>query len=257
MMFKRFSIIVMVLAILVSSSAVADTVVETIMNVGTTQAFTDEAVPVDDLNTIMQAGLSAASAINQQPWFFVAVTNQEVMAEIAGSGSGMGFTPPAGMQEKPEGMPQEGAQGNPDGAPPAGTQGMPEGAPQGGFGSFPSAPASAGGSGAKAALGDSPAAIIIYRNDGSKSPNANFDCGLAAQNMVIAAASLGYGVKIISSPTGVLNGANHDAICEKLGVDPSMQAVAVLLIGRADSTVDAASGATTREPLETKTRIIE
>ena len=53
-----------------------------------------------------------------------------------------------------------------------------------------------------------------------------------------------------------LNGENHDALCEKLGVDPSMQAVAVLLIGKADST-DANSSATTRDALETKTNIIE
>ena len=54
-----------------------------------------------------------------------------------------------------------------------------------------------------------------------------------------------------------LNGANHDALCEKLGVDPSMQAVAVLLIGKADDSVDATTGATTREPLDAKTNIIE
>lgn len=81
--------------------------------------------------------------------------------------------------------------------------------------------------------------------------------GLATQNMVIAAASLGYGVKIVSSPTMTLNGSDHDAICEKLGVDPSMQAVAVLLIGRADDSVDATSSSTTRDDLESKTRLIE
>lgn len=207
--------------------------VDTIMNVGTTQAFTDEAVSTDDLKTILQAGLAAASAINQQPWYFVAVTNQELMKEIAGSG--MGFAPPAG-----------GAAGKADFDPgKAGGFAPGEGAP--------AAPMATGG--AKAGLGDSPAAIIIYRNDASKSPNADFDCGLAAENMVIAAASLGYGVKIVSSPTMTLNGANHDALCEKMGVDPAMQAVAVLLIGRAD--VDAVSSATTRDTLKTKTSIIE
>lgn len=101
-----------------------------------------------------------------------------------------------------------------------------------------------------------PAAIIIYKSGSSKSPDASFDCGLAAQNMVIAASALGYGVKIMSSPTMSLNGDNHDALCEKLGVDPSMQAVAVLLIGKADI-VDATSSATTRESFETKTSIIQ
>ena len=73
--------------------------------------------------------------------------------------------------------------------------------------------------------------------------------------MVIAAASLGYGVKIVSSPTMTLNGANHDALCEKLGVDPSMQAVAVLLIGR--PAADAATGVSIRDSLDVKTSIIE
>lgn len=229
MMRKRMTIVVLAVMLIAASSAAAETAVDTIMNVGTTQAFTNEAVSVDDLKTVLQAGLSAASAINQQPWFFVAVTNQELMKEIAGSGRSF--------------------------APPAGAPGKPEGAPQGEKGPFPGAPAIGGG--AKAGLGDSPAAIIIYRSDSSKSPNADFDCGLAAQNMVIAASSLGYGVKIVSSPTMALNGENHDALCEKLGVDPSMQAVAVLLIGRADGAVDATSSATTREPLEAKTHIIE
>ena len=232
MKFRKLTILAMAAILLVTSSAIADTAVDTIMNVGTTQVFTDETVSREDLETILRAGLAAASAINQQPWYFVAVTNQDVMKEI--SGSGAGFAPPAG------------AQGKPDGGAPAGEGfGPGEGAP--------AAPMAAGG--AKAGLGDSPAAIIIYRNDASKSPNADFDCGLAAQNMVIAAASLGYGVKIVSSPTMTLNGANHDALCEKLGVDPSLQAVAVLLIGRAD--VDAISSATSREALEVKTSIIE
>lgn len=234
--------------ILMASAACADSAVDVIMNTETTQAFTDEAVPAADLETILRAGLSTESAINQQPWFFVAVTNPEIMEEIAGSGMG-GFTPPAGMGNKPEGAPEGGADGFPGGAP----EGAPQGAPNG---DMPAAPSFGGGS-AKASLGDSSAAIIIYRNDASKSPDASFDCGLATQNMVIAASSLGYGVKIVSSPTRTLNGENHDALCEKLGVDPSMQAVAVLLIGKADSSVDATSGATTREVLETKTSIIE
>ena len=229
---KRIMGIILTAMLLTVSAACAETAVDVIMNTGTTQAFTDEAVSSEDLETILRAGLSTESAINQQPWFFVAVTNPEVMSEIAGPGMG-GFAPPAGMGEKPEGAP--------------------EGAPEG---DRPAAPPMGGG-GAKASLGDSPAAVIIYKNDASKSPDASFDCGLATQNMVIAASSLGYGVKIVSSPTRTLNGENHDALCEKLGVDSSMQAAAVLLIGRADGGVDATSGATTREAFESKTSIIK
>jgi nitroreductase len=241
---KRVIVIMLAVMMLAASTAFADSAVDVIMNTGTTQAFTAEAVSSEDLETILRAGLAAESAINQQPWFFVAVTNPEIMQEIAGSGMG-GFTPPAGTGEKPEGT----TEGIPEGKP----EGAPEGAPGGNM----PAPPSGGNGGAKASVGDSPAAVIIYKNGGSKSPDASFDCGLATQNMVIAASALGYGVKIVSSPTRTLNGENHDALCEKLGVDPSMQAVAVLLIGKADSSVDATSGATTRESLETKTRIIE
>ena len=74
--------------------------------------------------------------------------------------------------------------------------------------------------------------------------------------MVIAASSLGYGVKIVSSPTMSLNGDKHDEICEKLGVDTSLKAVAVLLIGKADEAVDGVSSASVREELENKTTII-
>ena len=123
-------------------------------------------------------------------------------------------------------------------------------APQGG------APAAMSGGGAKAALGDSPLAIIVYMDESTSSPNPAFDCGLAVQNMYIAAASLGYGAKIISSPTMSLNGENHDQICEKLGVDTSLTAVAVLLVGKADQTVDGVSGATTRSGLDEKTAIV-
>lgn len=241
---KKYICLLLAVLLLASSAALGESAVDVIMNTGTTQAFTDEAVPAEDLETILRAGLSAASAINQQPWFFVAVTDQELMKEIAGSGMG-GFTPPAGKGEKPEGAPEGMPEGGPEGFP----GGAPEGTPAG---DRPAAPPMGGG-GAKASLGDSPAAIIIYKNGASKSPDASFDCGLAAQNMVIAASSLGYGVKIVSSPTMTLNGENHDALCEKLGVDPSMQAVAVLLIGKADAGTDATSSATTRESLESKT----
>ena len=194
--------------------------VETILSIGTTQAFTEDAVSEDDLNLIVQAGLSTASAINQQPWYFVVITNSDVMTEIAQS------------------------------AKPSGT-GSPSADVQGGA---MSAPASTGAS--KAGLGDSPAAIIVYMNEDTASPNASFDCGLACQNMVLAAASLGYGTKIVSSPTMELNGDDHDALCEKLGVDAAYQAVAVLLIGQADQQADAQSGASTRNTIEEKVSFV-
>ena len=263
-MFKKLAALAVALMLLMTSTALADTVIDTIMNAGTTQAFTDEAVAREDLEAILRAGLSAASAINQQPWFFVAITNPDLVAEITGTGAaaapaaeapaaeGDSSGAPAGESDgDSSGAPAGDSNGDSSGAPAGDSNGDSSGAPAGDSAGAPAAAAS----GAKAGFGDSPLAIIIYRNDSSMSPNADFDCGLAAQNMVIAAAALGYGVKIVSSPTGTLNGANHNAICEKLGVDPSLQAVAVLLIGRPD--LDATSTATTRDDLNVKTVILE
>ena len=87
------------------------------MNVGTAQAFTDEAVSIDDLKTIMEAGLSAASAINQQPWYFVAVTNQELMGEIAGSGAGSAAPAGNGDFAPSDGAPAGEGFGESNGAP--------------------------------------------------------------------------------------------------------------------------------------------
>ena len=236
-------------------AAFADSAVDTILTVGTTQAFSDEPVPETDVRTILQAGLASESAINQQPWYFVAITDGELMEELSGSGSmpGGGAMPSAQQGgEKPAGFPEGDAPaGFPGGELPADFAGGDRpAAPQGG------APGAMGGGSAKASLGDSPLAILVYMNENSASPNPSFDCGLAVQNMVIAAASLGYGAKVVSSPTMTLNGADHDAICEKLGVDPALKAVAVLLIGKPDTAVDGASGASTRASLEEKATVI-
>ena len=281
---RKATSLVLLVAVLVallacgSASAFAEnaetgsTAVDTIMTAGTTQAFTDDPVPEEDIQTILQAGLASESAINQQPWFFVAITDQDVMAELSSSaGRPAGGTMPAAedgempdfskggeMPDFPKDgeipdFPQNGEMpefpGNGE-KPDFPQNGEKPAAPQGG------APTAMSGGSAKAALGDSPLAIIVYMDESTSSPNPAFDCGLAVQNMYIAAASLGYGAKIISSPTMSLNGENHDQICEKLGVDTSLTAVAVLLVGKADQTVDGVSGATTRSGLDEKTVIV-
>ena len=219
------------------TAASADETVNVILQTGTTQSFTEEAVSREDLTVILQAGLNATSAINQQPWYFVAVTNQQIMEELGG---GMSFGGKA-----PEGMPAGGF------TPPEGGE-APANMPP--MGEMPAAPAAGGA--AKAAMGDSPVAIIIYMNENTASPDPSFDCGLACQNMVIAASALGYGTKIISSPTMTLNGADHDALCEKLGVDPALNAVAVLLVGKPDTAVDATTTPSVRSGLEEKVSFI-
>ncbi len=235
--------VLLVLSLLLSAAG-AETAVDTIINARTTQAFTDEAVPEEDLRAILEAGLSATSAINQQPWYFVAITNPEIMDELQGGAGGFGGAPMGG---KPEGAPDGDRPMPPNGE-------APEGAPAG---DRPAPPEGGMGGGAKAGLGDSPVAIVVYMDGNTKSPNTSFDCGLACENMFIAAKLLGYGAKIVSSPTMQLNGDDHDALCEKLGVDKSCTAVAVLLIGREDETVDGTSGASERSTLDEKVSFVD
>ena len=253
MKWNRLWAMIIAIAMLAVPTVFAEETVSTILNAGTAQAFTDEPVAEDDLKLILESGLAAASAINQQPWYFVALTNQEIMDEIGGMGFGgapaggmpEGMEMPEGMQ-MPEGMKAPEGMQMPEGMQaPEGMQ-MPEGAAPGGM---------PGGS-AKAGLGDSPVAIIVYKNPNTASTNADFDCGLACQNMVIAANALGYGAKIVSSPTMSLNGENHDAICEKLGVDASFSAVAVVLIGKTDVEADAATSASIRSTMDEKVSFV-
>lgn len=220
--------VMMLCALIPCAFAEEQSVIDTILGAGTTQAFSEEAVPEEDIEAILSAGLSAESAINQQPWFFVAVTNKSVMEQVSSAGGS--FTPPAGA--------------------------APAGAPGGDAPSFP-AGAPAGGSSAKAGLGDSSLAVIVYKDENTSSPDASFDCGLAVQNIYLAAASLGYGVKIISSPTRSLNGEGHDSLCTLLGVDPSLQAVAVVLIGRPAEDIDLSTGASVRKSLSEKASIVK
>ena len=251
MQWKRIVITFLLIMSLACGIANAENLTDILTDSRTAQSFTDEAVSEDDLNLILKAGLAATSAINQQPWYFVAVTNQDVIAEIKGSAGGMGvFGGGAPTGNFPGGSKPEGGfpggnkpEGAPDGAKPEGNFAP----PAGGF----------GGGAAKAGLGDSPVAIIIYMNENTSSPNASFDCGLACENMFIAAKALGYGAKIVSSPTMQLNGANHDALCEKLGIDKAYTAVAVLLIGHEAQAVDGATSASVRNDLAEKVSIIK
>ena len=88
MKWNRIWAMILAIAMLAVPAGFAEETVSTILNAGTAQAFTDEAVGEDDLNVILESGLAAASAINQQPWYFVALTNQEIMDEIGGMGFG-------------------------------------------------------------------------------------------------------------------------------------------------------------------------
>ena len=193
---------------------------ELIADIPTTQAFTDDEVPDEDIDKILSAGIN---------WHFTAVTDDDVLQQIADSMGG--------------GKPADPTSGSESGEQPDNTASAEDTAGEE-TDSGDAAPAESSTGTAKAGITDAPLAIEISCKEGSE-----FDAGLACQNMSAEAQLLGYGTKIISSPTIALNGEEQEAFRELLGIPDDQSAVAVLLIGKADtsSDADAVSAATTRK----------
>ena len=87
--------------------------------------------------------------------------------------------------------------------------------------------------------------IISGTEDKEVGMFVDYDCGLATQNMYIAAQSLGLGVHIYASPI-----ANINSKKESFGIPAGFRAVSVLRIGNIDKGVDAVSSASPRKTYE-------
>jgi glutathione peroxidase-family protein len=59
-------------------------VLSSIMTRTSIRQYTNEPVSKADIETMIRAGMAAPTAVNKQPWHFVAVTNKEKLAELAG-----------------------------------------------------------------------------------------------------------------------------------------------------------------------------
>ena len=237
-----------------------------VMDIPTVQYFTSEAVPEADVERILQAGVNAPSAMNTQPWHFTAVTDAAVLEEIAsgmsfggpmsapgGAGFPGGMTPPDGGAGFPGGMtPPDSGAGFPGGMTPPAGSGAADGFQPSENSEAPKAPAM----GNKAGIADAPLAIIV-----SCVPGQELNAGLAVQNMSAEAQLLGYGSKVISSPTIALNGERRAEFAELLGIPEGQSAVAVLLVGYEDTTVDTTldgyTGATSRSPMSEKVSYVK
>jgi len=57
-------------------------ILETIHNRKSVRKFTDKTVSKEQLETVIRAGMAAPSAVNIQPWAFIAVTNRELLDEL-------------------------------------------------------------------------------------------------------------------------------------------------------------------------------
>ena len=202
--------------------------------VKTTQYFTDEKVSDEDIEKILAAGVNAPSAMNTQPWHFTAVTDEETTKILADAMSSM--KPPAGFTpggSAPEGMTSPASAPN---------------APEGGKPDFAKAATKAG-------LGDAPLTIVISCEDG-----AELSAGLAVQNMSAEAQLLGYGTKILISPTMALNGEKQAEYKELLKIPENQSVAAVLIIGKAETSEnnpDVVSTATTRKTFDEVVTVIK
>ena len=88
---KKLMTIMLALAMTAGASAQpktekgdAQAAINNIMTRTSIRQYTDEPVSKADIETMLRAGMAAPTAVNKQPWHFVAVTNKEKLAELAG-----------------------------------------------------------------------------------------------------------------------------------------------------------------------------
>ena len=79
-----------------SQESAAPSALDIIMTRTSIRNFTGEAVPREQLETILKAGMAAPTAMNSQPWRFVVVTDKERIGEIFGNGPRSGMFTTAG-----------------------------------------------------------------------------------------------------------------------------------------------------------------
>ena len=100
-----------------------------------------------------------------------------------------------------------------------------------------------------------PVVVVISVSDGNQMKL--FDAGLAAQNIQIAARSLGYGSKIETSPTRMIRNDQSGTWDQRLGIPEGKTAAATVYIGHKASDTDAISSASTRFAFEDMVKYVE
>ena len=87
--------------------------------------------------------------------------------------------------------------------------------------------------------------ILVSGLESESGKTPDFDCGLATENMFLAATSLGLGARIYGGPAGAANEKR-----EALQVPAGYKIVVILRVGNIDKSVDAVSGASSRKAQE-------
>lgn len=66
-------------------------IVENIMTRTSIRSYTSQAIPADTIEILLKAGMAAPTAVNAQPWHFIAINNKEKLAELAGTNPNAGM----------------------------------------------------------------------------------------------------------------------------------------------------------------------
>ena len=88
--------------------------------------------------------------------------------------------------------------------------------------------------------------ITICGVEAQAGSTVDFDCGLATENMTVAAQSLGLGARIYAGPIGNIN----STMKQTLQIPDGYRAVVVLRVGHIENVADAVSTATPRNSYE-------
>jgi nitroreductase len=167
-------------------------VIEAIKSRRAIRSYEDRQVPGSAIQTLLEAATYAPSAINVQPWKFTIITNKDEMKRLSDKAK------PALIRSLPD----------------VGDEGL---------------------VGLKKRLSD-PQYNIFYNApllifvSGAKSPYTVYDCSMAAQNMMLAAYSLGIGSCWIG--TAVYT-ANDPKVKPSLGIPEDHEVYAAIIFGYA------------------------
>ena len=90
---KRVILSLMAMACVLSVSAQCENcsndVIKNIMTRTSIRKYTDQPIKKADIETLLRAGMAAPTAVNKQPWHFVAVTDKAKLKELSGGRGGM------------------------------------------------------------------------------------------------------------------------------------------------------------------------
>lgn len=168
-------------------------IIETIKTRRSVRNFKDDAVPDEEIKFLIDCARYAPSGMNMQPWSFLVIRNKEVIQKLSENGK-KALIPLAGqLVDDPKKAP--------------------------GFISFLKTKGTN-------LFHNAPLLVIILGN--KKSVTADWDCAMAAQNMMLAAHSRGIGSCWIGLAIPALTDEN---ILKELGAPPGYKAVAPLIFG--------------------------